>query len=210
MSAYPGDSRRGESYDKFEAALPAFPELVTLKEIVSAEQRPITFEELKECNEVQHVTRRGAVKPNLRAENPVAETSQPEPIPRFQLDKPSEDEVIKQLKRKAANISFWGLLMASENHRRAVLEVSNARDLELSIRSRKRRITIQSVCPNCGRTCLPMPLRLTESIMTLCLPTSMLLRISTLLTKGIRTPLQGGNPGSLIRCQFQSANSTIN
>lgn len=43
-----------------------------------------------------------------------------------------------------------------------------------------------------------------------CLPTSMLLRISTPLTKGIRTPLQGGNPGSLIRCQFQSANSTIN
>lgn len=97
-----------QSYDKFEAALPAFPELVTLKEIVSAEQRPITLEELIECNEVQHVTRREAVKPNLRAENPVAETSQPEPIPRFQLDKPSEDEVIKQRKRTPENISMWG------------------------------------------------------------------------------------------------------
>lgn len=59
-----------QSYEKFEATFPALPELVTLKEIVSAEQRPITLEELIECNEVQHVTRRGAVKPNFRAENP--------------------------------------------------------------------------------------------------------------------------------------------
>lgn len=110
-----------QSYDDFEAALPALPEPITPEEIVRAEQRPVTLEELIECNEVLHVTRGGAVKPNLRAENPAAETSQPEPmpIPRFQLYKPSKDEVIKDLKRTPANISLWGLLMASENNKRA-------------------------------------------------------------------------------------------
>lgn len=42
-------------------------------------------------------------------ENPVAETSQPEPIPRFQLDKP---EVITEKESGQYSIIIWGVLLS--------------------------------------------------------------------------------------------------
>ncbi|XP_077249358.1 uncharacterized protein LOC143888848 [Tasmannia lanceolata] len=91
-----------------------------------------------QCDEVRHVTRGGRIfKPTeLRVENPaeVVRTAEVQ-----KQNKPSceeEDEnLLRQLKKTQANISIWGLLMASPKHRQVVLRELNAAQVSVDITS---------------------------------------------------------------------------
>lgn len=88
-----------------------------------------------EDEEVDHLTRSGRhFKPDeLRGEKPYAPGSKPTVEKEFQpevVHQPTnpvqpmqeEDKVLKQLKKIQADVSIWGLLMASYEHQRAVLK----------------------------------------------------------------------------------------
>ncbi|XP_077249434.1 uncharacterized protein LOC143888974 [Tasmannia lanceolata] len=91
-----------------------------------------------QCDKVRHVTRGGRIfKPaELRAENP-AEVVRAAEVQK--QNKPSceeEDEnLLRQLKKTQANISIWGLLMASPKHRQVVLRELNAGQVSVDITS---------------------------------------------------------------------------
>ena len=71
--------------------------------------------------EVDHMTRGGRhfKPPHLESDNPLGELDK-----RFDVQE-EEDEVLRQLKKTNANITIWGLLMASHKHRQTVLKLLN-------------------------------------------------------------------------------------
>ncbi|MBE2321366.1 hypothetical protein DVA67_035965, partial [Solirubrobacter sp. CPCC 204708] len=73
--------------------------------------------------DVNHVTRGGRhFKPTyLESDNPLGELERPQ---RTEVQE-EEEEILKQLKRTQANITIWGLLMASQKHRQTVLRLLN-------------------------------------------------------------------------------------
>ncbi|XP_077249459.1 uncharacterized protein LOC143888967 [Tasmannia lanceolata] len=91
-----------------------------------------------QCDEVRHVTRGGRIfKPaELRAENPAEVVRAAEAQKQSKLSCEEEDEsLLRQLKKTQANISIWGLLMASPKHRQVVLRELNAAQVSVDITS---------------------------------------------------------------------------
>ncbi|XP_077228499.1 uncharacterized protein LOC143861454 [Tasmannia lanceolata] len=90
-----------------------------------------------QCDELRHVTRGGRVfKPaELRVENP-AEVARgvdhQNQMQKQSLDD-EEDNLLKQLKKTQANVSIWGLLMASPKHRQVVLRELNSSQVSVEI-----------------------------------------------------------------------------
>ncbi|XP_077222149.1 uncharacterized protein LOC143855993 [Tasmannia lanceolata] len=82
-----------------------------------------------QCDELQHVTRGGRVfkPPELIAENP-AEISRAAGNQRQNrpVTEEEDESLLKQLKKTQVNISVWGLLMSSSQHRKLVLRELNA------------------------------------------------------------------------------------
>ena len=86
-------------------------------------------------NNVANITRSGKhYKPSfLENDHPskdLAEGSKPVE-PRGKEDKEEEDRVLMQLKKTQAYESMWGLLMASQKHRKAPLDVLNGKELPI-------------------------------------------------------------------------------
>ncbi|XP_077252401.1 uncharacterized protein LOC143891751 [Tasmannia lanceolata] len=91
-----------------------------------------------QCDEVRHVTRGGRIfKPaELRAENPAEVVRAAEAQKQSKSSCEEEDEsLLRQLKKTQANISIWGLLMASPKHRQVVLRELNAAQVSVDITS---------------------------------------------------------------------------
>ncbi|XP_077222090.1 uncharacterized protein LOC143855929 [Tasmannia lanceolata] len=91
-----------------------------------------------QCDEVRHVTRGGRIfKPvELRAENPAEVVRAAEAQKQNKPSCEEEDEsLLRQLKKTQANISIWGLLMASPKHRQVVLRELNAAQVSVDITS---------------------------------------------------------------------------
>ncbi|XP_077219773.1 uncharacterized protein LOC143853962 [Tasmannia lanceolata] len=90
-----------------------------------------------QCDELRHVTRGGQVfKPaELRVENPaeVARGVDHQNQKQKQSLDDEEDNLLKQLKRTQANVSIWGLLMASPKHRQVVLRELNSSQISVEI-----------------------------------------------------------------------------
>ncbi|XP_077223062.1 uncharacterized protein LOC143856681 [Tasmannia lanceolata] len=85
-----------------------------------------------------HVTRGGRIfKPvELRAENPAEVVRAAEAQKQNKPSCEEEDEsLLRQLKKTQANISIWGLLMASPKHRQVVLRELNAAQVSVDITS---------------------------------------------------------------------------
>ena len=51
--------------------------------------------------------------------------------PRGKEDKKEEDRVLVQLKKTQAHVSVWGLLMASQKHRKALLDTLNGKEVPI-------------------------------------------------------------------------------
>ena len=51
--------------------------------------------------------------------------------PRGKEDKEEEDRVIMKLKNTQAHVSVWGLLMASQKHRKALLDALNGKEVPI-------------------------------------------------------------------------------
>ncbi|XP_077226319.1 uncharacterized protein LOC143859523 [Tasmannia lanceolata] len=90
-----------------------------------------------QCDELRHVTRGGRVfKPaELRVENPaevVRGVDHQNQKQKQSLDD-EEDNLLKQLKKTQANVSIWGLLMASPKHRQVVLRELNSSQVSVEI-----------------------------------------------------------------------------
>ncbi|XP_077223414.1 uncharacterized protein LOC143857027 [Tasmannia lanceolata] len=81
------------------------------------------------CDEMRHITRGGRVfKPQeLCVENPaeVARNAENTRQNKVSVDE-EEESLLRQLKKTQANISVWGLLMASSKHRKLVLRELNS------------------------------------------------------------------------------------
>ncbi|XP_077249287.1 uncharacterized protein LOC143888760 [Tasmannia lanceolata] len=91
-----------------------------------------------QCDEVRDVTQGGRIfKPaELRAENPAEVVRAAEAQKQSKLSCEEEDEnLLRQLKKTHANISIWGLLMASPKHRQVVLRELNAAQVSVDITS---------------------------------------------------------------------------
>ena len=75
--------------------------------------------------EINHLTRAGRhfKPPHLVRDQP--DPSQEPPLPVELPEEEKEDLVLKQLKKLQANVSIWGLLVASHKHRQAVLNALN-------------------------------------------------------------------------------------
>ncbi|XP_077248864.1 uncharacterized protein LOC143888358 [Tasmannia lanceolata] len=88
-----------------------------------------------QCDELRHVTRGGRVfKPaKLRAENPAEVVRAAENLKQDQTVDEEEENLLKQLKKTQANVSIWGLLMASPKHRQVVLRELNASQVSVEI-----------------------------------------------------------------------------
>ncbi|XP_077237179.1 uncharacterized protein LOC143878845 [Tasmannia lanceolata] len=88
-----------------------------------------------QCDELRHVTRGGRVfKPaELRAENPAEVVRAAENLKQKQTVDEEEENLLKQLKKTQANVSIWGLLMASPKHRQVVLRELNASQVSVEI-----------------------------------------------------------------------------
>ncbi|XP_077246067.1 uncharacterized protein LOC143885917 [Tasmannia lanceolata] len=90
-----------------------------------------------QCDELRHVTRGGRVfKPvELRVENPaeVARGVDHQNQKQKQSLDDEEDNLLKQLKKTQANVSIWGLLMASPKHRQVVLRELNSSQVSVEI-----------------------------------------------------------------------------
>ncbi|XP_077217903.1 uncharacterized protein LOC143852407 [Tasmannia lanceolata] len=91
-----------------------------------------------QCDEVRHVTRGGRIfKPaELRVENPAEVVRAAEAQKQNKPSCEEEDEnLLRQLKKTQANISIWGLLMASPKHCQVVLRELNAAQISVDITS---------------------------------------------------------------------------
>ena len=51
--------------------------------------------------------------------------------PRGKEDKEEEDRVLIQLKKTQAHVFIWGLLMASQKHRKALLDALNGKEVPI-------------------------------------------------------------------------------
>ncbi|MBT1582425.1 hypothetical protein KK473_27930, partial [Klebsiella pneumoniae] len=73
--------------------------------------------------EVNHVTTGGHhfKSTYLESDNPLGELERPQHIEVQE----EEEEILKQLKHTQANITIWGLLMASQKHRQTILRLLN-------------------------------------------------------------------------------------
>ncbi|XP_077232425.1 uncharacterized protein LOC143869750 [Tasmannia lanceolata] len=87
------------------------------------------------CDELRHVTHGGRVfKPaELRVEKPVEVARASENQKQKQSLDEEEDNLLKQLKKTQANVSIWGLLMASPKHRQVVLHELNVSRVSVEI-----------------------------------------------------------------------------
>ncbi|XP_077252377.1 uncharacterized protein LOC143891726 [Tasmannia lanceolata] len=88
-----------------------------------------------QCNEMRHMTRGGRVfkPPELSVENPAGVARNSENQRQNKVSADEEDEsLLKQLKKTQANISVWGLLMASSKHRKLVLQELNAAQVSVN------------------------------------------------------------------------------
>ncbi|XP_077252392.1 uncharacterized protein LOC143891746 [Tasmannia lanceolata] len=91
-----------------------------------------------QCDEVRHVTRGGRIfkLTELRAENPAEVVRAAKAQKQNKPSCEEEDEnLLRQLKKTQANISIWGLLMASPKHRQVVLRELNATQVSVNITS---------------------------------------------------------------------------
>ncbi|XP_077222144.1 uncharacterized protein LOC143855987 [Tasmannia lanceolata] len=91
-----------------------------------------------QCDEVRHVTRGGRIfkSAELRAENPAEVIRAAEAQKQNKPSCKEEDEnLLRQLKKTQANISIWGLLMASPKHRQVVLRELNVAQVSVDITS---------------------------------------------------------------------------
>ncbi|XP_077232247.1 uncharacterized protein LOC143867639 [Tasmannia lanceolata] len=88
-----------------------------------------------QCDELRHVTRGGRVfKPaELRVENPAEVARAVENQRQKQSVEEEEDNLLKQLKKTQANVSIWGLLLASPKHRQVVLRELNSSQVSVEI-----------------------------------------------------------------------------
>jgi hypothetical protein len=82
-------------------------------------------EDITEIEEARHLTRRGRhFKPTYLEED----YPRRDPPPTWEADKAKalketeENQALAQLKKTQASISIWGLIMASQKHRDAILE----------------------------------------------------------------------------------------
>ncbi|XP_077246055.1 uncharacterized protein LOC143885899 [Tasmannia lanceolata] len=89
-----------------------------------------------QCDELRHVTRGGRVfKPaELRVENP-AEVARgvDHQKQKQKLVEEEDNNLLNQLKKTQANVSIWGLLMASPKHRQVVLHELNSSQVSVEI-----------------------------------------------------------------------------
>ncbi|XP_077251876.1 uncharacterized protein LOC143891121 [Tasmannia lanceolata] len=88
-----------------------------------------------QCDELRHVTRGGRVfKPaELRVENPAEVARGVDSQRQKQRLDEEEDNLLNQLKKTQANVSIWGLLMASPKHRQVVLRELNSSQVSVEI-----------------------------------------------------------------------------
>ncbi|XP_077217954.1 uncharacterized protein LOC143852455 [Tasmannia lanceolata] len=87
-----------------------------------------------QCDEMCHMTRGGCVfkPPELSVENPAEVARNVENQRQNKVNADEEDEnLLKELKNTRANISVWGLLMASSKHRKLVLRELNAAQVSI-------------------------------------------------------------------------------
>ena len=71
--------------------------------------------------EIEHPTRVGRYfKPPLLARDQPGPSQEPQVLAKLPEEE-REDLVLKQLKKMQANVSIWGLLVASHKHRQAIL-----------------------------------------------------------------------------------------
>ncbi|XP_077249352.1 uncharacterized protein LOC143888843 [Tasmannia lanceolata] len=88
-----------------------------------------------QCDELHHMTRGGRVfkPPELSVENPAEVARNAENQRQNKVSTDEKDEsLLKQLKKTQANISVWGLLMASSKHRKLVLRELNAAQVSIN------------------------------------------------------------------------------
>ncbi|XP_077217507.1 uncharacterized protein LOC143851897 [Tasmannia lanceolata] len=81
------------------------------------------------CDEMHHMTRGGRVfkPPELSVENPAEVVRNAENPKQNKVSVDEEEEsLLKQLKKTQANISVWGLLLASSKHRKLVIRELNS------------------------------------------------------------------------------------
>ncbi|XP_077252695.1 uncharacterized protein LOC143892114 [Tasmannia lanceolata] len=88
-----------------------------------------------QCDELRHVTRGGRVfKPaELRVDNPAEVARRVNNQKQKQRLEEEEDNLLNQLKKTQANVSIWGLLMASPKHRQVVLRELNSSQVSVEI-----------------------------------------------------------------------------
>ncbi|XP_077249223.1 uncharacterized protein LOC143888679 [Tasmannia lanceolata] len=88
-----------------------------------------------QCDELRHVTRGGRVfKPaELRVDNPAEVARGVDSQRQKQRLEEEEDNLLNQLKKTQANVSIWGLLMASPKHRQGVLRELNSSQVSVEI-----------------------------------------------------------------------------
>ncbi|XP_077219754.1 uncharacterized protein LOC143853944 [Tasmannia lanceolata] len=88
-----------------------------------------------QCDELRHVTRGGRVfKPaELRVDNPAEVARAVDNQKQKQRLEEEEDNLLNQLKKTQANVSIWGLLMASPKHRQVVLRELNSSQVSVEI-----------------------------------------------------------------------------
>ncbi|XP_077222805.1 uncharacterized protein LOC143856462 isoform X2 [Tasmannia lanceolata] len=88
-----------------------------------------------QCDELRHVTRGGRVfKPaELRVDNPAEVARGVDSQKQKQRLDEEEDNLLNQLKKTQANVSIWGLLMASPKHRQVVLHELNSSQVSVEI-----------------------------------------------------------------------------
>ncbi|XP_077249393.1 uncharacterized protein LOC143888888 [Tasmannia lanceolata] len=88
-----------------------------------------------QCDEMRHMTRGGRVfkPPELSVENSAEVARNTENQRQNKMSTDEEDEsLLKQLKKTLANISVWGLLMASSKHRKLVRRELNAAQVSVN------------------------------------------------------------------------------
>ncbi|XP_077252534.1 uncharacterized protein LOC143891925 [Tasmannia lanceolata] len=88
-----------------------------------------------QCDELRHVTRGGRVfkLAELRVENPAEVARGVDHQKQKQKLDEEEDNLLNQLKKTQANVSIWGLLMASPKHRQVVLRELNSSQVSVEI-----------------------------------------------------------------------------
>ncbi|XP_077223046.1 uncharacterized protein LOC143856664 [Tasmannia lanceolata] len=88
-----------------------------------------------QCDELRHVTRGGRVfKPaEIRVENPAEVARAGDNQKQNQRLDGEEDNLLNQLKKTQANVSIWGLLLASPKHRQVVLRELNSSQVSVEI-----------------------------------------------------------------------------